>query len=291
MMRVQLIVFIKPNKVVGFFMAHLLQEKIILSLAPNVPGPYLCYQLKKLGATIFKIESPEGDLMERAAPKIYQKWHEGVSIQKLDLKTPEGISGFHELIKNIDLLVTSSRPASLTRLGIHLDKLIEQLPKLNILQIHGFTQAEKADFPGHDLNFMAESKLLGEGLPKGLFADITGSLQGTIKAIELLLGEDRQAVCSLYDSLAPHRDFVKEKLTHEKGPLGGAHPGYDLYESADGKIALAALEKKFQEILCHEGKLESFSKENLTTYFKTQTNSYWREFALKHLIPLSIIES
>lgn len=58
----------------------------VLTLAVNVPGPAATARLCKLGATVIKVEPPEGDPLARANPDWYEALVSGQQVIQLNLE-------------------------------------------------------------------------------------------------------------------------------------------------------------------------------------------------------------
>ena len=59
----------------------------IVSLAVNVPGPVMLARLSAYGASVVKIEPPEGDPLSHHDPRWYARLTGPQTILRLDLKT------------------------------------------------------------------------------------------------------------------------------------------------------------------------------------------------------------
>ncbi len=233
----------------------------VLSLALNLPGPAALMRCRQMGATCIKLEPPaaEGrsaDPMGRYAPPAYAQLHEGIALVKADLKTPEGQQTLHEELARADVLITSFRPSALARLGLAWETLHARHPRLSLVAIVGAPGA-RAEEPGHDLTYLAESGLVtGLELPPTLYADMAGSLMASEAVLQALLlraaskdGAGVRIEVALSEAaryLALPRQWG---LTEPQGSVGGAHAGYRVYTCADGRVAVAALEPHFAQRL------------------------------------------
>src|SRR4051794_16515320 len=101
----------------------LLEDVRVVSIALNLPGPAACARLRSLGARISKIEPPAGDPLEHYVPRWYRDLHEGIDVERLDLKEPAGRDRLHARLQGADLLLTAQRPSALDRLGLALAAL------------------------------------------------------------------------------------------------------------------------------------------------------------------------
>jgi crotonobetainyl-CoA:carnitine CoA-transferase CaiB-like acyl-CoA transferase len=102
--------------------------------------------------------------------------HEGISIERWDLKSGAGRTRVSALLEDADLFVTSQRPSTLKRLGLDADALRERFPRLRALHIVG--SVRDPEMPGHDLTYQAQAGLLGDVMPRTLAADVMGSERG-----------------------------------------------------------------------------------------------------------------
>ncbi len=266
----------------------------VLSLAINLPGPLVCSQFVQLGAQVTKIEPPSGDPLSVFALGFYEHLRQGQQVLELDLKSAAGMSQLWELLEQTDLLLTSSRPAALARLGLAWKDLHQRHPRLVQVAIVGFAEPRQNE-PGHDLTYQAELGLLAPPrLPRALIADIGGAQQAVTAAVGLLLARERGqgAGCEEVSLAEAADDFagpLRYGMTTEGGILGGGFAGYGLYETAEGWIAIAALEPAFWERLQSELQIVDPTKEDLQEVFRTRTAKEWESWALEHDLPLAVV--
>ena len=62
----------------------------IVSIAQNVPGPLAVARLRRAGASVTKLEPPAGDPFVELSPAWYAEMHEGIEVERLDLKSERG---------------------------------------------------------------------------------------------------------------------------------------------------------------------------------------------------------
>lgn len=129
-----------------------LEDLRVVSLALNLPGPAAAARLVALGAQVTKVEPPAGDFLAEAAPAYYAELAAGQRVVTIDLKTTAGLAELAGLLDEADLLLTSSRPAALARLGLDWASVHARWPRLCQVAIVGHAGAE-ADVPGHDLTY------------------------------------------------------------------------------------------------------------------------------------------
>lgn len=262
----------------------------ILSLALNLPGPATLMRCRQMGATCIKLEplsvnGHSSDPMGQYAPLAYDALHEGIQHVQADLKTDEGQRTLHAELVLADVLITSFRPSALAKLGLAWDTLHVSYPRLSLIAIVG-APGLRAEEPGHDLTYLAESGLVpGLDLPPTLYADMAGSLLASEAVLQALLiraqqGEGVHIEIALSDAaqyLALPRGWG---LTNRTGPVGGSHAGYRIYPCADGRVAVAALEPHFARRLIAAAGLDA---EAAQAMFRSSTHTGIAEF----LKPLS----
>jgi alpha-methylacyl-CoA racemase len=229
----------------------------VLSLALNLPGPAALLRCRAMGAACVKFEPPAGDPMAHYNKLAYAALHEGIAVRTADLKAEAGQQQLHAELAQTDVLLTSFRPSALAKLGLDRAALQERHPRLSQVAIVGAPGA-RAEEPGHDLTYLAESGLVtGTELPPTLFADMGGALLASEAVLQATLhGRSSAGANGLYlevalnasaDWLALPRTWG---LTQPTGAVGGAHAGYRVYPCADGRVAVAALEPHFAARLC-----------------------------------------
>lgn len=275
----------------------------ILSLALNLPGPAALMRCREMGAACTKLEPPTGDPMRHYSAQAYEQLHEGVTVQAVHLKTPQGQALAHQLLADTDVLLTSFRPSALARLGLDWASLSQRHPRLSQVAIVGAHGAQ-AEAPGHDLTYQAEHDLVtGLALPASLHADMGGALLAVqaVMQVALLRSQGRPG-CFVEVALADAAGFLALPrhwgLTRPEGAVGGAHAGYRVYACKDGRVAVAALEPHFAAALCAAaghapgatGNLEAMTQpaahQALSAYFAGQTRSHIEQLASARDLPM-----
>ncbi len=231
----------------------------ILSLALNLPGPAALMRCRQMGADCLKLEPPAGDPMGHYNQAAYAQLHEGIEVLAADLKSSDGQKVLHRELARADVLLTSFRPSAFEKLGIAWDTLHRLYPLLSQVAIVGGS-GPRAEEPGHDLTYLAESGLVpGMQLPATLYADMGGSLMASetvLQAVLLQRGAAGRAPGVLFEvALSEAARYLALPrhwgLTRPEGWVGGAHAGYQVYACKDGRVALAALEPHFAAALCN----------------------------------------
>ena len=268
-------------------MAQPLDGVRVVSLAINLPGPLAVARLAELGASVTKIEPPTGDPLAAAAPDWYQHLVRQQTVVTLDVKVDR--AKLDELLTDADLLITSMRPSALARLG--LSRPQETFPQLCLIEIVGH-DGDRAEVPGHDLNYQAiHGTLSPPAMPKVPIADILGAERAVSTALAALHARDKAGTGAPYrvvleDAADRAGDAVRHGLMGEGALLGGAFPGYGVYESADGYVALGAIEPHF-----FARTLETFgadgTHEGMRTAFASKATAELETIAAQADIPLN----
>jgi crotonobetainyl-CoA:carnitine CoA-transferase CaiB-like acyl-CoA transferase len=266
----------------------------VVTLAVNVPGPAAAARLREFGATVTKVEPVGGDPLARFSPAWYESLASGQEVRRLDLKDTEGREQLAELLNNADLLLTSSRPASLERLGLSWERLHAAYPRLSQVAIVGHP-SPRADEPGHDLTYLAGWGLLSPpDFPRTLLADLAGAERAGGAALGLLLGRERgmgtgYTEVALSEAAASFAGPLVHGLTSPGGVLGGGLPGYGLYRASDGWIAVAALEDHFLKKLLSELGVEGADRDALESVFAEYPAACWESWAAERGLPIAAL--
>ena len=271
----------------------LLEGIVVVSLAINLPGPLTAARLSKLGAHVTTVLPPSGDPIALYQPEWFADLHKGQDLVTLDLKSPDGIVELDALLANADILITSSRPSSLARLGLDPESISKKHPRLCQIAIVG-ESGVNAENPGHDLTYQAINALVSPpAMPITLIADMAGSERATQIAVAALLHRERTGEAThqevaladaTYDMAEPNR----RGLTKPGGGLGGGLGLYAIYETQEGWIALAAIEPHFAQRIMSELNVDA-SVEAFAQVFKTKTATQWEKWAKEIDIPLVVI--
>lgn len=257
-------------------MPPLLSGLRVLDLTRNLPGPFATRLLADLGATIVKVEPPEGD-PARPLVALFEALNHGKDCRTIDFRSSADLDRLRTWVQEADVLLDSFRPGVLQGLGLDAATLHALNPRLVMVSITGYGQhgpwAQKA---GHDLNFMALSGVLDQmRAPTGELAlsnvqwgDLAGgSAMACIAVLAAVFemqrtGQGRHLDVSMAHGL--HAQLVMPRATGAMlAPLLGRRPGagedllngvlpcYNLYATQDGRhLAVGALEFKFWKAAC-----------------------------------------
>lgn len=260
----------------GMDVPPLLSGLRVLDLTRNLPGPFATRLLADLGATIVKVEPPEGD-PARPLAALFEALNHGKECRTIDFRSSADLDRLRAWVQEADVLLDSFRPGVLQGLWLDAATLHALNPRLVMVSITGYGQrgpwAQKA---GHDLNFMALSGVLDQmRAPTGELAlsnvqwgDLAGgSAMACIAVLAAVFemqrtGQGRHLDVSMVHGL--HAQLVMPKATGAMlAPLLGRRPGagedllngvlpcYNFYATQDGRhLAVGALEFKFWKVAC-----------------------------------------
>lgn len=248
----------------------------VIDLTRNLPGPYCTRTLCDLGASIIKVEPPEGD-PARALGGLFKELHQDKTCRRIDFRNPYDLAKLLAWVKDADVMVDSFRPGVLESMGLGFEQLSVLNPRLVMVSITGYgSKGPWALRAGHDLNYMAMSGALdqcralsGEPAQANVqWGDLLGgSAMATIAILAAVIestrtGRGRQVDVSMTHGVHAHlvmpratASMLAPVLGHRPGAgedlLNGGLPCYRLYSTQDGRhLAFAALEFKFWKTAC-----------------------------------------
>ena len=257
----------------------------IVSLAVNLPGPLAASRLVSMGASVTKVEPPAGDALREVAPDWYQELTAGQEVVRLDLKNPSDRAEMEQRLSSADVLLTSMRPSALDRLG-----LVESAQRhgLALVQIVG-CGGDRIEEPGHDLTYQAVAgTVLPPTLPLVPVVDLLGAERAVSAVLAGLMRLNRGEAGPLLQVVLCDVAFdagaaVRHGLTGPGKILGGALPSYGIYATADGYVAVGALEPHFARRLAAA---VGGNREELAGKFATESSSYWEALGRSLDIPV-----
>src|SRR5277367_772581 len=240
----------------------------VIAVEQAVAAPYCSSRLADAGATVIKIERPEGDFARGydAAAKgqsSYFVWlNRGKHSVVVDLATEEGRASLEELIAGVDVLLQNLKPGSMDKLGFSMARLRKDYPALICCTISGYgDDGPYADRKAYDLLIQAESGLASiTGGPEGpsrvgvSIVDIGTGATAHAAILEALIARGRDGNgadirISMFDVMA---DWMTVPLLNAEAGnppkrMGLAHPSiapYGVFRSKDGKDILISIQSE-----------------------------------------------
>ena len=141
----------------------------ILDFSTLLPGPMATLFLADAGAEVIKIErAGSGDDMRHYAPDFegeglnFAMLNRGKDSIAIDLKDPEAKVRLMPLLAEADILIEQFRPGVMARLGLGYEDIRAINPDIIYCSISGWgASGPKRDVAAHDLNFIADTGILG----------------------------------------------------------------------------------------------------------------------------------
>ncbi|HWZ38310.1 MAG TPA: CaiB/BaiF CoA-transferase family protein [Bradyrhizobium sp.] len=249
----------------------------VIAVEQAVAAPFCSSRLADAGATVIKVERPEGDFARAydAAAKgqsSYFVWlNRGKQSVVVDLSTKSGRAQLEELIAGADVLLQNLKPGSMDKLGFSLDRLKRDYPALICCTITGYgDEGPYAHRKAYDLLIQAESGLASiTGGPEGpsrvgvSIVDVATGATAHASILEALFARTRTGKgadirISMFDVMA---DWLAVPLLNSEAGnppkrMGLAHPSiapYGVFRSRDGKDILISIQSEREwKKLCAE---------------------------------------
>lgn len=284
----------------------------VIDLTRVLGGPYCTQILGDHGATIIKVEPPQGDETRGWGPPFrdgFSSYFVNVNRNKrslgLDLTKAEGRDVLMRLLDGADALIENFKPGTMERWGIGYDVLSAKYPRLIHCRISGFgATGPFGGAPGYDAAVQAWAGLMStNGSPESgpmrigtaLVDMVTGLYAGfgiMIAAREReISGKGQFLETTLYDcAVALTHPFAQNYFFSGKTPqlTGSAHPTiapYNLYPTKTRQIFLAVGNDRQFRRLCEElGAPELAEDARFRSNADRQVNRPALEAALKPLL-------
>ena len=259
--------------------------------------------LADLGAEVIKVESPSGDYVREmtwpiinGVSLLHLHINRGKQSVTLDLKQPEGVEIYRELVRGADVVVEAMRPGSLAKLGLGYESLRRENEKLVFINISGYGMTGPyRNLPAHGIAFDTWAGLVNPtydddgfcyipehpsmGMHAGPLFGALGILAAVLRARETGSGcmmeigqSDAAAYMDWYRSESwkayerPESEVTGNKAdNYERRAPGtaGMKEGvrYQMYDSSDGQVLFMASEQAFWKNFCEGiGRMELFEK-------------------------------
>ena len=248
--------------------------------------------LADLGAEVIKVESPSGDYIRQMTWPII----EGVSLMHLhvnrgkrslvlDLRTPEGVEIYLDLVRGADVVIEAMRPGGLAKRGLGFEKLCEVNPRIVFCTISGYGMTGPyKDMPSHGVAYDVWAGLVKPEVDEDGFTYLpehpstgihAGPLFGALGVLAAVVraratGEPARLDIAQSDAAAAMDWYRSETWKAYERPedevTGNASDGYkrrapgtagmrdgvryQFYASKDGTILFQASEREFWENFC-----------------------------------------
>jgi crotonobetainyl-CoA:carnitine CoA-transferase CaiB-like acyl-CoA transferase len=259
--------------------------------------------LADLGAEVIKVESPGGDYIREMTWPIVEgvsllhlHVHRGKQSLVLDLKKPEAVAVYLDLVRRSDVVVEAMRPGSLARRGLGYAELAAVNPRIVFCNISGYGMTGPyADLPAHGIAFDTWAGILNPAIDEEGFSYIpehasigihAGPLIGALAILaaviraretgrgsELELGQSDAAAYMDWYRIESWKAYERpeSEVTGNKADgyvrrapgTAGMREGvrYQIYEAKDGHVLFMASEQAFWKNFCEAmGRMELFER-------------------------------
>ncbi|CBL44954.1 l-carnitine dehydratase/bile acid-inducible protein F [gamma proteobacterium HdN1] len=251
-------------------MSQSLKGITVVALEQAVAAPYVSGRLARMGATVIKIERPEGDFARYydsavAGQSSYFVWlNAGKQSLVLDIKKPEDAKRLHALIAGADIFIQNLAPGAASRAGFDSLALRRSYPSLITCDISGYGEDDEgaagAKRKAYDLLVQAESGLASiTGSPEApgrvgvSVCDVGAGMHALIGVLEALYerthtGIGKGVKVSLFDGMADWMTvplLLHDYAASAPSRVGLAHPGiapYGVFASSDGAQVLLSIQ-------------------------------------------------
>ena len=251
---------------------------LVVSLEQAVAAPYAASRLADAGARVIKVERPEGDFArgydaDARGHSSYFVWlNRGKESIALDLKNPDEMKIFKQMLAKADVFIQNLMPGALERLGVSMANLRTENPALITCDISGYgASGPFAQMKAYDFLVQAEVGLAQiTGAPEepgrvGVsICDIAAGMTAHAAILQALVakgrtGQGRSIEVSLFHALADWMNVPY--LQHQYGGRKIRRPGlhhptiapYGAYICGDNRMLLISIQNEREWLrLCVE---------------------------------------
>jgi crotonobetainyl-CoA:carnitine CoA-transferase CaiB-like acyl-CoA transferase len=239
---------------------------VVVAIEQAVAGPFCTMRLADAGATVIKVERPEGDFARGYDDVVngessYFVWlNRGKKSIIVDLSQASARAELEGLLAKADVLVQNLKPGALDKVGLGPAALRKKHPRLITCSISGYgEEGPLASRKAYDLLIQAESGLCSiTGTPESparvgiSLVDISTGATAYAAILEALLTRARTGIgadirVSMFDVIA---EWLAVPLLQEEGGkpphrIGLGHVSiapYSVFHSRDGRELLISIQ-------------------------------------------------
>ncbi len=248
----------------------------VLDLTHMLSGPYGAMILADLGAETIKVEPLHGEGTRKLLATDPKNSLEGMGAYyitlnrnkkstAIDLKNPEGLAVFYELVKEADIVISNFGAGVPERLKIDFESLSKINPRIITCVVSGFgsdgpnfkrpafDQVAQAMGGGMSITGVDREQPVRAGIPIG---DLGGGMFGVMGVLSALYerersGKGQNVDISMLDcqiSLLNYMATMHFLSGEDPYPIGNSHfvhVPYDSFRCADGFIVIAVITDNF----------------------------------------------
>lgn len=266
----------------------------VIDLTHMLSGPYCSMILADLGAETIKVEPLQGEGTRKLLANDPENSLNGmgayfITLNRnkksvcIDLKSPEGLAVFYDLVKEVDVVVNNFGAGVPSRLKIDYEHLKDVNPKIITCSITGFgsagpkykrpafDQVAQATGGGMSITGADPEHQVRAGIPigdlgGGMFA-VMGIQSALIERATSGVGQDvdismLDCQISLLNYMATMH-FLSGKDPYPIGNSHFVHVPYDTFKTADGYIVIAVITDNFWQNLKPVVNIDAFDDPEL----------------------------
>ena len=257
----------------------------VVDLTQALAGPFCTMVLADKGADVVKVEPPEGDSVRVVGPHTevddehffggyFASNNRNKRSVMLDLKEPEEAEVFLRLVEAADVVVENYRAGVMDQLGLGYEALRARKPDLVYGAIRGFGDPRTGEgpytyWPAYDIVAQSMSGLVSYTGTKDGVRVASGPSVGDLFPAAMMAsgilaalhharctGEGQFVDVGMMDALMALCESMTWRYTYTgeiQSPRGSEHPSlcpFELYDTADGQVAIAAPGPRHWDRLC-----------------------------------------
>jgi CoA:oxalate CoA-transferase len=269
-------------------MAKPLEGLKVIDLTTALSGPFCTMMLADYGADVIKIEAPAGDQSRYWAPvhkasgesEYFAVFNRNKRDVCINLKDPEGVALFYDLVKEADILVENYRGGVTKKLSIDYESVKAVNPSIIYASLTGFGQTGPyAQHPCYDIVAQAMGGMVNltgfkDTDPVKVGPSVADHVAGICLALGTLLalhhrdvtGEGQHVDVAMFDTIfsllenALVNYTVGGFISQRNGNVDPSIAPFDIFKCKDGFVALGVGNDKLFQNFCrtigHEELLE-----------------------------------
>ena len=250
---------------------------VVLDFGQVYNGPYCGFLLAQAGARVIKVESLRGETLrgkgKSTASYPFAILNSNKECIAINIKTAEGQTLIKKLAKVVDVVLENFAPGTMDKHGIGAEVLRKENPRLIYASSTGYGEiGPYRDFLGMDITLQAMAGVMtitGEdkGPPMKTAAASIDFLAGTHMygaILSALYAREKSEEGSridismqdcVYPTLATALGAYYDNDKVQRPRAGNRHPGeslapYNVYETADGHVAIICIREGHWKKLC-----------------------------------------
>ena len=283
-------------------MAKPLEGLKVIDLTTALSGPYCTMMLADFGAEVIKVESPSGDQSRYWAPvheasgesEYFAVFNRNKRDICINLKDPDGVALFYDLVKEADILVENFRGGVTKKLGIDYESVKAVNPSVIYASATGFGQnGPYASRPCYDIVAQAMSGMMMlSGYPgqepvkacPSIIDMVTGLylMNGILLALHHrdMTGEGQQVDVAMLDSAFSLMENYPSivSMGHEAPPRSGNRDvsitPFDAFPCKDGHVVISAGNDRLWTKFCEAAGLHELLEDPRYVSNQSRTDHY-----------------